>query len=85
MPAKSRRDRRNISRNRNINMPINIAAVKAEPNTAALPTKTMSSYSQKPLPTTESNTKYLANEIKWIGIVTLVIVILLFVSYYIFR
>jgi hypothetical protein len=84
MPAKSRRDRRNISRNRTLNMPVMAAPVKAEPGSAAS-FKTGSSYAQKSVPSIESNTKYLANEIKWIGMVTVVIIILLFVAYFIFR
>jgi hypothetical protein len=85
MPAKSRRDRRNISRNRHTNRPLKDVTAKIEANPATIADKSAASYYQKPVPNAAETNRLLLNEIKWIGIVTGVIVVLLFISYFIFR
>jgi len=84
MPAKSRRDRRNFSRNRQINMPLNTVTAKVESNTTNVLKKSAASYNQRPVPDAAENTRLLLNEIKWIGLVTGVIIVLIIISYLVF-
>jgi hypothetical protein len=95
MPSKSRRDRRRISRNLQTGIPsgsipsaagMAAAGLAADVPAAALPVKNSVVYRQKaPLPDPAESMKYLGQELKWIAVVTLVILVLMVIAYYIFR
>lgn len=88
MPAKSRRNRRNIPQRRPITSPASARPESTVPNTSAQtatvqPARTASSFA----PASKSGTAvaptypYILGEIKWIGIVTAIIVVIMVVLY----
>ncbi len=87
MPAKSRRNRRNISR-KNLTgnqAPSNtpIAASTAAPAGTIAAEKTAGSYSSaaKAAVNPDVTYPYILNEIKWIGVVTVIVAVVLVVLY----
>jgi hypothetical protein len=88
MPDKSRRSRRNMSLKnktgtvlREDGQPLVDNSLKTATNVQGRSTYT----SSQKLPDISTGTTYLWSEIKWIGIVTLLILILMVVSYFIFK
>jgi hypothetical protein len=86
MPSKSKRNRRHIS-------PQNREAIASAAASGAAPVITTAPQSEKAGAAYSSNTRvsavvagtFLPRELKWIGVVTLFIIILLIVSYIVFR
>jgi|WetSurMetagenome_2_1015567.scaffolds.fasta_scaffold526682_1 hypothetical protein len=88
MPDKSRRSRRNIA-SKNKTGPVSkengTSLVDSSPRTAPAAQGRPASLSSPKLPDTFASTAYLWSEIKWIGLVTLLILVLMVISYFIFR
>jgi hypothetical protein len=86
MPAKHRRIQRRIAQSRKINTSINSAPPNIEPNTKGLPVKSSAPFGEKSLTTVDLDSlKYVFTELKWIGVVTGIILVLLVISYIIFH
>jgi hypothetical protein len=89
MPDKSRRSRRNISSKRKtdniLKEPGSLVAGNSINTATTVQGGISSTNSQKQTDTGYSSTAYLWAEIKWIGIVTLIIIILMVISYFIFK
>ena len=86
MPAKYRRSRRKISQSGKSNNITNNIPANIEPNANSFPIKTAGQSGEKSSIATEANLgKYVISEIKWIGVVTGIILVLLVISYVIFR
>jgi hypothetical protein len=89
MPDKSRRSRRNISSKRKTDNVLketgSLVAGNSINSATTVSGGNSSTNSQKLTDTGCSSTAYLWAEIKWIGIVTLIIIILMVISYLIFK
>ncbi len=88
MPSKSRRSRRNISQNR-ANRPTTVSSAPVKPDSApiispptAQPGKAVNPTRNAPATPIYSN---IGHEIKWISVVTVVIVMILIVLYFTVR
>jgi hypothetical protein len=86
MPSKSKRNRR-VSQNKGANnTPIsNMGAVSQVPNTQTEKTTVLYSNNQKSDVTIETLSGNFSRELKWISLVTAIIIILLAASYFLFR
>jgi hypothetical protein len=86
MPVKSKRNRRKISQSRKTSTLLDTVPKNIEPNINGLPIKNAVPFGVKPSTATDLNSlKYLFDEIKWIGVVTGIIIVLLIISYIVFR
>jgi hypothetical protein len=88
MPAKSRRNRSNLSRNK----PIGINSKTAVPNpidqnSITQPTRVEAAYnsSLKKAPDSNLDLSGIGNELKWIGITTGIVIIILVILYFLWR
>ena len=87
MPAKSRRNRRNISQGpkTTINRSVATAAVAA-PAETVLPGKTVNTNNlQAKTAVVEDSISFVATEIKWIGVVTAIVIVILVILYVFLR
>ena len=82
MPAKSRRNRRNIPRNK-FSSSGTVSSPAAPAAETAAPERTVISYgaSSKAAPAAPVTYPYIANEIKWIAVVTGIIAVLIVILY----
>jgi hypothetical protein len=88
MPAKSRRNRRNISQGQKTVLNQSVSSPVAVPRIETARTeKTPSSYNPPARATasTEVTYPYVLNEIKWIGVVTVIIAVILVILYIFFH
>jgi hypothetical protein len=86
MPAKHRRSRRITPQSRKIDTSIDISPISIQLKPSGLPIKSTTPLGDKSSPTADLNSlKYVFSEIKWIGVVTGIILVLLVVGYFIFR
>ena len=84
MPAKSKRNRRNIPRKKySSSGPVSSLAASAAPAETAAPERTVISYGAAPkaASTAPITYPYIVSEIKWIAIVTAIIAVLIVVLY----
>lgn len=84
MPSKSKRNRRNITQTRPVGNTTVNAAVTGEPvpSTAAPPVYRSSRTTAAETPIVYGS---FSKDIKWIGLVAAIVVILLIIAYYLFR
>jgi len=86
MPAKYRRSHRKITKAAQISKLINNTSTVIDPRTNGIAIKSPIRYGEKPSTTIDPNLgKYVISEIKWIAVVTGIIIVILVVSYIIFR
>ncbi len=90
MPAKSRRNRRNISQSRKTVAGPNITKdVPVSPELAPQPEKSVATATYRSAPKAAADPAitypYIMNEIKWIGIVTAIVAIVLVIFYMFFH
>jgi hypothetical protein len=83
MPAKSRKNRRNIPQNRNFRAPpAKAEQASATPAPSPSIAKSSTSYNAvRPAPFAAVTAPNILNELKWIGMVTALIVVILVVTY----
>ena len=86
MPSKSRKNRRYSPQTRRVPTDASTETLQSTPQvSAASAGPATSSYKTKGIVDTVTTPGYLSHELKWIGVVTLIIVVLLIVAFYIFR
>lgn len=87
MPAKSRRNRRRMPQGRKISVvPRDYPSVPVDSDLTSRPVENNVPLAPRPKPLNpDLNYAYFRNDIKWIGIVTGIIIILLIISYIVLR
>jgi hypothetical protein len=86
MPSKSRKNRRYSPQARKVQTSAGTDAIRSTPQVAAVQAGPVtSSYKTKATVDTVTTPGYLSKELKWIGVVTAIIIVLLIASFYIFR
>ncbi len=86
MPSKSRKNRRYSPQARRVQTDAGTETLQSTAQVAASPSgPATASYKTKGIVDTVTTPGYLSHELKWIGVVTVIIAVLLIAAFYIFR